>query len=287
MRLRSQTPPDLWMPEAMNAGGQPPGTQAIRLQDGWRWFHSGFARYRRNPVLMMFWVMTYWTLLGLLGLVPVLGDMLVAALAPVLLIGVLSGCRALDQETPPSFTVIFSGFGARLQPLMGLGVLHFLLTLGALALTAVADGGVLLQYMVRGMLGMPDLPMPNPEQLSLTGLVLALFAYVPIMLAFAYAPLLVAWRGFGLSKALFFSLIASWRAGLGLLGFLTAILMYGVLLPSVVMMLLSALGVDAALVTSLIVVPVIVVVAPTVVSGFYTSYTQVLAGPSSETRVPQ
>ena len=275
------------MPEAMNVGGQPPGIQVIRLQDGWRWFHSGFARYRRNPVLMMFWVMAYWTLLGLLGLVPVLGDMLVAALAPVLLIGVLSGCRALDQETPPAFTVIFSGFGARLQPLMGLGVLHFLLTLGALALTAVGDGGVVLQYMVRGMLGTPDLSMPDPAQLSLTGLILALVAYMPIMLAFAYAPLLVAWRGFGLSKARFFSLVASWRAGLGLLGFLTAILMYGVLLPSLVMMVLSALGVDEALVTSLIVVPIIVVLAPTVVSGFYSSYTQVLAVPSNGDAAPQ
>jgi hypothetical protein len=275
------------MPESINAGGPPQGTQTMKLQDGWRWFHSGFARYRRNPILMMFWVMTYWTMLGLLGLVPVLGDMLVAALAPVLLIGVLSGCRALDENTPPAFTVIFSGFGARLQPLMGLGILHFLLTLGALALTAIGDGGVVLQFMVRGMLGTPDLPMPDPAQLSLTGLILALLAYVPIMLAFAYAPLLVAWRGFGLSKALFFSLVASWRAGLGLLGFLTAIVMYGVLLPSLAMMFLSAIGLDEALVTSLIVVPMIVVLAPTVVSGFYSSYIQVLATPSDGSAAPQ
>lgn len=274
------------MPDDMQAGGRSNSAPGIRLQDGWRWFHLGFARYRRNPVLMMFWVMTYWTILGLLGMLPILGDMLVAALAPVLLIGVLAGCRALDQETPPTFTVMFSGFGPRLQPLMGLGILHFLLTLGALAMTAVGDGGILLQYMVRGMLGAPDLPMPKPEQLSLTGLVLAVLAYVPIMLAFAYAPLLVAWRGFGLSKALFFSLVASWRAGLGLLGFLTAIVMYGVLLPSLAMMLLSALGVDETLVTSLIVVPIIVVLAPTVVSGFYSSYLQVLAVPSGETSAP-
>ena len=83
-----------------------------------------------------------------------------------------------------------------------------------------------------------------------------------------------------MSKALFFSLVASWRAGFGLLGFLTAILVYGVLLPSLVMMFLLALGLDDALVTSLIVVPMIVVLAPTVVSGFYSSYSQVLATPA-------
>ena len=66
------------MPEDMRAGGRSTSVPKIRLQDGWRWFHSGFERYRRNPVLMTFWVMTYWTILGLLGMLPILGDMLVA-----------------------------------------------------------------------------------------------------------------------------------------------------------------------------------------------------------------
>lgn len=252
------------------------GLPVITLRDGWRWLGTGFDRYRRNPVLMAFWVMAYWTMLGLLGLVPVLGDVLVAALAPVLLIGVLAGCRALDQEPMPPFTVLFSGFGARLQPLMGLGVLHFLLTVGALALTAIGDGGVLLQYLARGTLGTPDMAMPDPTQMSLTGLVLALLAYMPVMLAFAYAPLLIAWRGFGLGKALFFSLVASWRAWRGLLGFMAAIVTFGVFLPSLGMMLLAALGLGDAMVTALVVVPIMAILAPTVVSGFYTSYGVVL-----------
>jgi hypothetical protein len=190
----------------------------------------------------------------------------------------------LDQETIPPFTVFFSGFGARVQPLMGLGVLHFLLTLGALALTAIGDGGVLLQFLARGTLGTPDMAVPDPEQLSTMSLVLALLAYVPIMLAFAYAPLLVAWRGFGLSKALFFSLVGTWRAWRGMLGFMAAIMTYGILLPSLGMMLLTALGVSEALVTTFIVVPILAVLAPTVVSGFYTSYAAVLPEPQPATR---
>lgn len=276
------------MPDGMNGQGVP-GTpaQTVSLRDGWGWFRAGFARYRRNPVLMMFWVMTYWTLLGLVGLVPVLGDLLVAALAPVLMIGVLAGCRALDQEAMPAFTLMFSGFGPRLQSLMGLGLLHFVATVGALALTAIWDGGALLQYLARGTLGAPDLPMPDPAQLSATGLTVALLAYVPVLLAFAYAPLLVAWRGFGLGKALFFSLVASWRAWRGLIGFLVALAIYGVVLPSLVMMLLISLGMDDTLVTSLVIVPIIAILAPTVVSGFYASYSQVLPTPPTGGAVSQ
>ena len=269
------------MPELSNSA---PADGALTLRDGWQWLGTGFARYRRNPVLLMFWVMSYWTSLGLLGLVPVAGDILVAALAPVLMIGVLAGCRALDQETMPPFTVLFSGFGTRLQPLMGLGVLHFLLTLGVLTLTALADGGVLLQYMARGTLGAPEMAMPDAAQWSLLGLLLALLVYVPVMLAFAYAPLLVAWRGFGLTKALFFSLVGSLRAWRALFGFLMAIAAYGVLLPSLIMMTLFALGLSENLVMALVIVPIMAILAPTVVSGFYTSYGAVLPESASVTR---
>ena len=99
------------------------------------------------------------------------------------------------------------------------------------------------------------------------------------MLAFAYAPLLIAWRGFGLGKALFVSLVGSWRAWRGLLGFLGAIMAYGVLLPSLAMMLLTLLGIDEALVTALVMVPMLAIIAPTVVSGFYSSYGAVLSEP--------
>ena len=249
---------------------------SLTMRDGWEWFRAGYRRYRRNPFLMAFWVLAYWTLLGLVGLIPVLGDLLVAALAPVILIGVLAGCRALDQETMPPFTLLFSGFGPRLQALMSLGVLHFLLTIGALALTAIGDGGVLLQYMARGALGTPELTMPEPEQLSLAGLVLALLAYVPVMLAFAYAPMLVAWRGFGLGKALFFSLVGSWRTWRALLGFFLAIVVYGVLLPAVAMALMTAIGLSESMSTALVVVPMMAIFAPIVVSGFYSSYGAIL-----------
>ena len=262
----------------------PPVTPVVRWEDGWRWLHAGYRIYRRNPFLMAFWVMTYWTLLGLAGLIPIAGDLLVAMLAPVLLIGLFTGCRELMRESMPLFTAILAGFGARLQPLMGLGILHFLLTLGALALTAVGDGGILLQYLARTTLGAQDLPMPDPEQLSLVGLALALLAYVPVMLAFAYAPLLVAWRDFTLGKALFFSLVGSWRAWRGLIGFVAAILAYGVLLPAVIMAALAAVGFSEALLTAWVVVTMLGILAPIVAAGFYSSYEAVLPVPQPADR---
>lgn len=249
----------------------------MTLATGWQWFKAGFVRYRRNPVLMVFWMMSYWTLLGLVGIVPVVGDLLVAALAPVLLVGVLAGCRALDSEDMPSFTLLFSGFRTRLQPLMGLGVLHFLLTLGVLGLTALVDGGVLLQIMARTTLGATgDTTPPDLDSLTVTPLIIAMLVYVPVMMAFAYAPLLVAWRGFGVGKALFFSLVGSWRAWQGLLGLLLTILFFGVVVASLLMMLLMALGVSDTVVTSLVVVPLMAVLAPTVLSAFLSSYNDIL-----------
>ena len=257
----------------------------IGLANGWQWFRAGFARYRRNPLLMLFWVMSYWTMLGLVGLLPIAGDLLVAALAPVLLVGVFAGCRALDTDAMPSFTLIFSGFRDRFQPLMGLGVLHLLLTLSLLALTALFDGGTLLQLMVRSTLGEGiDTSTIDPDSLSLAAMLFALALYIPVMMAFAYAPLLVAWRGFGLGKALFFSLVASWRAWQGLFGLFLAVLTFGIFVPSLVMMLLTVLGISETVMTTLIVVPLMAILAPTLVSAFLSSYSEVL--PDNEGAVP-
>lgn len=249
----------------------------IGLATGWRWFVSGFTRYRRNPVMMLFLVMSYWTLLGLIGLIPVAGDLLVAAFAPVFLVGVLAGCRALDSQTMPSFMFLFSGFRNRCQSLMALGLLHFLITLGVVALTAVVDGGTILQFMAQSALNIEgDAPTLDPESISLGAVALGLVVYMPIMLAFAYSPLLVAWRNFSVGKALFFSLIASCRAWKGLVGLLLAILAFGVLIPSLAMTTLMLLGLNDAFVTSLIAIPLMVVFAPTVVSAFLSSYATIL-----------
>ena len=45
-------------------------------------------------------------------------------------------------------------------------------------------------------------------------------------------------------------------------------------------MLLVSVGLDDELVTSLVVIPIVIVLAPTVVSAMYTSYRAVLPSPS-------
>ena len=82
-----------------------------------------------------------------------------------------------------------------------------------------------------------------------------------------------------MGKALFFSLVGSWRAWPGLLGLLLTILFFGDVVASLLMMLLMALGVSDTVVTSLVVVPLMAVLAPTVLSAFLSSYSDVLPDP--------
>lgn len=156
---------------------------------------------------------------------------------------------------------------------MALGAIYLVYTLVALAVAGLVDDGALLRAVTAGK------PM-DPEALEEGNLLLAaqvlLLLMAPILMAYWYAPVLVAWHRLPVPKALFFSFIAclrNWRAflvyGLGLVA-------VGAILPGAVLGLLGGLFPGAAgLITSLVTLPLLLVLAPTVFASFYISYRDV------------
>jgi len=109
------------------------------------------------------------------------------------------------------------------------------------------------------------------------GFVLVLL-YTPVMMMFWFAPALAAWHSAGAAKALFFSFFAcllNWRAFL-VYGALAAALM--VVLPFVALALpLLLLGGEKARMAPLV-LPLLVLMLPTLFASFYASYRDVFGG---------
>jgi hypothetical protein len=108
---------------------------------------------------------------------------------------------------------------------------------------------------------------PSAEALEANAFFHALAAamalYLPLMLAFWFAPPLAAWHAAGVAKALFFSFFAclmNWRA-FAAYGALAAVLAGA-----------SALAVR---VSTLLFVPVLIVLLPTLFASFYASYDEI------------
>lgn len=98
-------------------------------------------------------------------------------------------------------------------------------------------------------------------------------------MAYWYAPVLVAWHGFPVSKAIFFSFVASLRNWRAFLSYGLAIVFFGGVLPGIVLALLSLVFPQGIrFFTALFSLPLLLVFAPTLYASFYVSYRDVFVG---------
>lgn len=243
---------------------------------GWRWFVEGFAIFKRNPPVLGMLVILYWLLLAFLGSLPFVGQALASVAMPALSVGLMGVCRALDRGETVDPLALFSGFRSRPRPILLLGAIYLGATLVVLALTSLADGGVLLRLMLGGGVERHELDAPAVASAAEIGLVLI----VPVLMAFWFSPLLVAWQGFGPGKALFFSFFACLRNWRAFVAYGVALMFWGIALPGTLFGVLAALvppGMNALLLV--VSAPFLFVFVPTVFASFYVTFRDIFAVP--------
>ncbi|MBS1196536.1 MAG: putative transrane protein [Proteobacteria bacterium] len=240
---------------------------------GLNWLQGGYAIYRRNPAFLVLICMTYWALVILINLVPLLGPIAASIVMPALSVSVMNACRDLDDGRPPLPGVIFSGFREGRKTLFLLGGLYLALSLGIVLFSALLDGGAMLRFLLTAKT--PEATASDPFLSALTPLVI-LGLFTPVFMAYWYAPILAAWYRLPIFKALFFSFIACWRNW-------SAFLVYGLVLvvlllfvPAVVLTLvILILPSLQGLATAFLVFPVLLIAMPIVFASFYVSYRDV------------
>jgi hypothetical protein len=184
--------------------------QALKLpaRRGWLWLAAGFAIFRKNPAMLTLLVVSYWMLVALINVIPVVGAIVATLCIPPFSVSLMNACRDLDQGRPIGPQLLFSGFRENLRALLILGGTYLGATITILGVSGMADGGLLMQMMLAGT-PPPEAALESGEFLAAAQIALLLLA--PLMMAYWYAPMLAAWHGFSPSKALFFSFIASMR----------------------------------------------------------------------------
>ena len=255
--------------------------------NGWNWVLTGFALFRKSPAMWGLLVLSYIMLMQVLGMIPILGWFAATVLIPTFSASFMITSREIDQGRTLRFDLLFSGFKSNLPALLAQGGLYLASGLAILGLSALVDGGLLLQLMVLG--NRP--PAAAFDDGSLAGAaMLAGALYLPVLAAFWFAPALSAWRNLPATQALFYSFFAAlrnWRAFLA----------YGLALALLSMICSFALFVLALLVRGLlgsqsqnafvlVMLPVMLTYVPTLFASFYASYRDVFpqdeAAPQAE-----
>lgn len=214
--------------------GYPPGGRLVDTGRGVSWWGDAWRLFAASPWIFIAIVIVFVVLTFVLGFVPLVGSIASAVLSPVLVGGMLAGCRAVDRGTDLTIGHLFAGFSERLGSLVTVGVLYLA---GWFVIFAVF---VALLIGLAGASGLPALLTADVIQLSVAMLaalgigavfaaILAMLLGVPLLMACWFAPALVMLRNdepFAAMKTSFGACLANVLPFLvyGLLGIVFAVL---------------------------------------------------------------
>ena len=251
------------------------------MQRGWAWLRDGLALWLRNPALLTFAAFGYLLALLVVSMFPFVGQAIASLLMPVLSLGVLNACRAVDAGRKVGPDVLFSGFKGNLPELIKIGGLYLVASFAGLFLTTLGDGGTLM----RGMTGGKIDEAAAAEPALTVSLIVALVLSTPVMMAYWFAPLLAGWWKLPAAKALFFSFYACLRNWRPFLAYSIALAVFGALLPGLIV---GVIGMVSPTLATLLSVPVPLVLVPVVFASFYVNAREVfgLPGDVLATSVP-
>lgn len=239
---------------------------------GAHWLAEGWRCFRAAPLGWLTLVFAYLLLTQLMALVPLVGSAAAAVLVPAFTVGLMAAARATSAGAKLELGMLFEGFRHGVRGQLFLGAVYLACILLVFALTAMADPEGAMRTVLSG-----NRPAEELEPADVLGPLMAFaLAYAPVMMMFWFAPPLSAWHGAGAAKALFFSFfgfLINWRAFLAY-GVVAAALMLA--LPFVVIsaVMLAAGGAHKLQASSLM-IPLLLVMLPTLFASFYASYRDV------------
>jgi len=194
---------------------QPAGHGATWISEGWRIF-------LRSPGVWVVTVIIFFVLWFILALIPFLGAIVTNMIFPVLMAGIMIGCRNLEENGSLGIADLFAGFSRNAGSLLLLGLLYLAGFVVIMIVVFALFGASFLPLLFRGGSATAGTVMPS-FALMLLAMLVGLLLAMPLYMAIWFAPALVAFHDMAPVAAM----RSSFRGCLHNLG---AFLLYGVIL---------------------------------------------------------
>jgi uncharacterized membrane protein len=199
--MASFPPPLSPTPAQTDSSGRPAGGATVAAGRGIEWWREGWRLFTAAPVE---WIVTMIVFAGIsigVTLIPVLGQFASMLLTPILIGGVMLGCRAQQRGGKLAIGDLFACFSNdRLTPLLIVGLVYlagwFVIWVVTLALVVAVVGVGSIGALMSGEALEAGLGALAAFSLGTIFVVLVALTLVTLLLmAFWYAPALVALRG--------------------------------------------------------------------------------------------
>ncbi|MCR4297286.1 MAG: BPSS1780 family membrane protein [Gallionella sp.] len=210
--------------------------QRLQAIQGWQWIKQGYALFMKAPLLWVVILLICFIAAAGLSAVPVIGEPLASLLLPAVLVGLMVGCRALEQGDELELAHLFSGFRQRTAQLVTLGGVALVgqfLIFGAMMMVG---GATLVSILTSGQ------PVEDPEIIkqAITGaglaILLGITLFSVLLMAMQFAPMLVYFNNIAPINAMKLSLRA-FVANIGAMSVYGVAFMILAILASIPMML--------------------------------------------------
>lgn len=233
--------------------------------------------WRRNPALLTFASFGYLLILVLISSVPVLGQAIASLIMPVLSLGVLNTCRAIDEGRKGGPDLLFSGFKSNVPALVTIGGIYLVGSVLVILLTSATDGGALIG-MMRGEFDPETDEMPNLG----FSVIVAMILSAPVIMAYWFAPILAGWWKVSAPKAMFFSFYACLQNWRPFLAYGISLAVVGGIVPG---LLIGSIGAVIPLLGQILLLLVPLVLVPAIFASFYINAREVFATVSVDERI--
>ncbi|MFA6920765.1 MAG: BPSS1780 family membrane protein [Gallionella sp.] len=167
--------------------------QRLEANTGLQWIKKGYALFRQAPLLWIVLLIICFVAAAALSSVPVVGEPLASLLMPVVVIGLMAGCRSLEMGDELELAHLFCGFQKHTSHLITLGGIALVsqyLIFGAMLMV----GGATLVSILMGT----QAAEPEVFQQAITGATAAVMVgaalFTVLLMSMQFAPMLVFFR---------------------------------------------------------------------------------------------
>lgn len=188
-------------PAPAPAGPPPPIPEGRRMGAGrgLAWITDAWQMFKDAPGSWVACFLIFVLIMFVLAIIPILGNIAGAVLSPVLIGGMMLGCRELARNEELTVAHLFSGFKEKSGPLFTLGLLEFALSLVVMLIAAALiflTVGAMFVGVLMGQSPDPGATLEPGFWLGAATLILVILAlFIPVSMAVWFAPALVALDG--------------------------------------------------------------------------------------------
>jgi len=168
--------------------------RAVEPGRGWLWLVEGFRLFRRNPLVWIALVFAALLIWILSFTIPLLGPLLFNLFSPVLLAGLMLGCRALDRGENLEINHLFAGFKTNPTQLVTIGGVYMVGTIVIVGIIFATAGGAALAAVLAKSPGDVQAISAALKGMALS-LTIGFALQVPLLMLIWFAPLLVIFKG--------------------------------------------------------------------------------------------